>query len=72
MYHKLVDGFSMYSVGVAGNSDDALIPAAVKRASMLVLMLLSEVMVHCANCNKDVKVYIYSSHKCACAQRDEK
>ena len=45
-------------------SDEALVPAAVKPASALVLMLLREVMVHCANCNRDVKAHLYSSHQC--------
>ena len=46
------------------SSDDTLVAAAIKPGSPLVLTLLKEIMVHCANCKRDVKAHAYCSHQC--------
>lgn len=41
-----------------------LVPSHIKPASNVILLLLSDVLVHCAGCNRDIKAGGYEGHEC--------
>ena len=46
------------------SEDCPLVPLHIKPASTVILLLLSDILVHCAGCNRDIKAGEYEGHEC--------
>ena len=46
------------------SDDDPLVPSHIRPASNAILLLLSDVLVHCTGCDRDVKAVEYDVHEC--------
>ena len=46
------------------SDDGPLVPSHIRPASNAILLLLSEVLVHCTSCGRDVKAVEYDAHEC--------
>ena len=46
------------------SEDCPLVPSHIKPAYTVILLLLSDILVHCAGCNRDIKAGEYEGHEC--------